>query len=239
MSEGIKIITTYKSPDFNRVIRPIPKKAVLHHSAGRLAGDIATLTAKDDNYVSCHYEIAKNGDAYMLVHPMHAAYHTGRAIAGWGNNDTIGFEFENLGNGKDSFTDAQIKTIAYLLSMYKIPKEGIKDHKAIAIPVGRKSDLASNFPWEKFWSVCYGGGTKVTITEPTFKITIFVRGQIKDFKPAIEKKIALINNGSGFSLYPSDDDKTLSVIATLSSLLVIEEAARYYKASYHVERNTP
>ena len=69
----------------------------------------------------------------------------------------------------------------------------------------------------------------ITVAEPTYKITVVVRGQLSDFKPAIEKT-------SGFPLYPDKEGKTLSTTATLDSLYKIEAAARAWSANYSVEK---
>jgi N-acetylmuramoyl-L-alanine amidase len=169
----VKIITTYRSPNHSKVIRKKPSRVVLHHTAGYFEGDLSWLCNPKAN-ASANYLIAKNGNVYELVPIQYAAWHTGAAVPGWGNADTIGIEISNFGDGKDPFTDEQISSTAELLKRLNIPKDCVRDHKAICIPRGRKNDLAPNFSWEKLWKYAYGAqiqGQPDTASRPASTLT--------------------------------------------------------------------
>jgi N-acetyl-anhydromuramyl-L-alanine amidase AmpD len=72
---------------------------VLHFTAGFLAGDIPTLTQKD-NHVSVAYVVARNGRVYELFPPQFWSFHLGKGTVG-GNEEcsaaTIGIEISNIG----------------------------------------------------------------------------------------------------------------------------------------------
>lgn len=82
-----------------------PKVLIMHYTAGRKAGDLATLTEAGRPYVSAHFWIGRAGDVVQMVPLDHVAYHAGdgelteaqpyngRTL----NYTAIGIELENLG----------------------------------------------------------------------------------------------------------------------------------------------
>ena len=148
----MNIITSHRSPNHNKIIRAVPTKMVIHHTGG--TNSLSWLCSTKAK-ASANYLVEKNGTIFELVPPTMVAWHAGKAIAGWGNKDTIGVEIENLGDGKDTYPPAQIRAIAFLIRKFKISWENLKDHKAICIPRNRKSDMSANFPWHLVHEYAY------------------------------------------------------------------------------------
>jgi N-acetyl-anhydromuramyl-L-alanine amidase AmpD len=107
------------------------------------------------NSVSANYLISKTGEIYELVSPYKRAWHAG-AGQGFGvpknnmNAYSVGVEIMNKGNGKDPYPEEQMQALetllTYLNEVYRsVPRI---DHKMWA--PGRKVDLSSNFPFERF-----------------------------------------------------------------------------------------
>lgn len=86
----------------------------VHHTAGSLAGDLATLTrpgqAANGGSVSAHALIARDGDRYILAADDAVTWHAGRSRfrgRDYANGFLLGVEFE--GNTLDApLTDAQV-----------------------------------------------------------------------------------------------------------------------------------
>lgn len=230
----MKIIKDKRAADHGQKYRATPSRVILHHTGGKLSGDLVALTRKDSNYVSAHYLIAKNGDIYELVDVHYAAWHAGAAIKGWGNAETIGIEMSNLGNGRDPFTDEQYKAVAYLLNLHKIKKENVRDHKAICVPKGRKVDLAINWDWAKLWSITYGGQPSVKMPGPKLaRITITARGDMSKFKETVELRVMGTTDLKRFSL--KEESGLLVVLAQEKYVKAIEDAVARYKGGCKAE----
>jgi len=149
-----KIDTSHKSPNHGGFRRK-PQKAVLHATVGGYLSSIHYL-CHPKSKASTNYIISKKGEIAELVDPIFASWGNGISIKGWGNYDTITFELENKNDGRDPYPDEQLKALATLLLWLDIPKEGVRDHKAICFPKGRKTDLRENFPWARLWQITYG-----------------------------------------------------------------------------------
>ena len=127
------------------------KYIVLHHTAGKMPGDLNWLRSKKAQ-ASANYLIDKKGKVYELVSPGTKAWHAGRGGAYKSvpkdsmNAYSIGIEMSNLGNGKDPYPEAQLKALDKLITYLdkKFGKLTIIDHKTWA--PGRKSDMSKNFP---------------------------------------------------------------------------------------------
>jgi len=130
---------------------------VLHHTASNNTnGEISWLT-NPRSQVSYNYLIAKDGRIFELVPPGRRAWHAGAGPgAPWGiaNNNmnawSVGISMTNLGNGRDPFPEAQLRSLENLIRHLRgtyghVP---IIDHKMWA--PGRKNDLAMNFPFARF-----------------------------------------------------------------------------------------
>lgn len=127
------------------------KYIVLHHTAGKMPGDLNWLRSKKAQ-ASANYLIDKKGKVYELVSPGTKAWHAGRGGAYKDvpkdsmNAYSIGIEMSNLGNGKDPYPEAQLKALDELIVYLdkKFGKLTIIDHKTWA--PGRKNDMSKNFP---------------------------------------------------------------------------------------------
>lgn len=74
-------------------------KICLHFTVGSLPGDIATLS-KEDNHVSVHFVVARDGTVYQLIDDDYWAYHLGSNCIGANANmskTSFGIEISNFG----------------------------------------------------------------------------------------------------------------------------------------------
>jgi hypothetical protein len=127
---------------------------IVHSSYNALGGDeydIDMLLKEYKNYgVAPHYVVNRKGNIIRLVEDKNIAYHAGESKTPDGrkgvNNFSIGIEMVNTKS--DKYTDAQYRSLKYLISYLK-DKYSIKytlGHKDIS--PGRKDD-PWNFEWEK------------------------------------------------------------------------------------------
>jgi N-acetylmuramoyl-L-alanine amidase len=130
-----------------------PTLIVLHHTGGRLLGDLATLTSKAAR-VSADFLIAQNGDIYKL-NPQLSEYVTWHAgvseYKGRKNCNGFSFGIEMTHMPGEIWPDAQVRACAVLCRWLesKFGKLDITSHYAVALPKGRKTD-PENFPWVRF-----------------------------------------------------------------------------------------
>lgn len=102
---------------------------VLHATAGTNSLNWLSTTSPDNNPVSIHRLIAKDGTIYKIVSDEHVAYHAGPAVVGRLpttsqniNNWSLGIELENLNDGHDPYPDRQLDAcvlqVAEWIGMY-------------------------------------------------------------------------------------------------------------------------
>jgi N-acetylmuramoyl-L-alanine amidase len=128
-----------------------PNFIIIHHTAqDSVAQTVKTFTISKTQ-VSAHYIVAKDGKVIHMLNDYLRAWHAG--VASWGRNTdinsaSIGIELDN--NGKENFSEMQIKSLLALLSKlkkeYGIPAENIIGHADIA--PDRKQDPSAFFPWK-------------------------------------------------------------------------------------------
>lgn len=142
-----------------------PSALLLHHTGG--VNSLKYLSTYHANPVSIHKLVPKvmpdgNPGHYQIVSDSLRAWHAG--ISEWGgkedwNDCAIGIEIENLGTGKDPYTDQQYETvaqiIAYHTALYHIGDKWVRDHKEVALPRGRKSDVDPTFSHARMWARVY------------------------------------------------------------------------------------
>lgn len=128
---------------------------VLHHTGGR----DSRAFLKKGHGVSTHKLFAKNGTIYKMVSDRHRAWHAGDSA--WGgredwNDFSLGYEIENMGNGKDPYTDMQYEavaqSIAYDTALYHIEDKWVRRHAEVGLPRGRKTDTSANFDLKRLWA---------------------------------------------------------------------------------------
>lgn len=134
-----------------------PEAILLHHTGG--TNSLRYLSTYHANPVSIHKLVPKlmpdgKPGHYQIVPDTHRAWHAGHSVPDWGDF-SIGIEIENLGNGRDPYTEAQYETVAqivaYNCSLYHIKDWWVKCHKDIAVPEGRKTDPDPTFNLNRMW----------------------------------------------------------------------------------------
>lgn len=166
-----RVVTSVRSANYGPNPMRYPIGIMLHHTAGRRAGDLPTLTRKG-TWVSANDYITKDGTIYELCPWPRRAWHAGNPDRGTGyvndgNTYYWGIEIENLGNGSDPYTDKQIQAIIWrckqLRQRHNIdnPRAFIR-HKDFA--PSRKIDTSNNFPFNYVKDQVFS--TKVSPTPP-------------------------------------------------------------------------
>jgi hypothetical protein len=124
---------------------------VLHHGAGTRKSDLATLCSASSR-VSAHYYVCRDGTIYQLVPDSRVAWHAGvSALNGRTdcNEFSLGIETEHTTDPKagpvhHDWPQAQLASLAWLcqikMAQYGIPTNRIVSHRAVALPIGRKTD---------------------------------------------------------------------------------------------------
>tara|TARA_B100001540_G_scaffold268007_1_gene249819 strand:+ start:1083 stop:1814 length:732 start_codon:yes stop_codon:yes gene_type:complete len=151
----MKLIDTYKSPNFGNRNKHLIKYIILHYTAMTDCFEAIEYLCKKSNKVSSHFLISKTGKIYHLVDIKNRAWHAGKSY--WGgikdlNSSSIGIEIDNSGhfNNFEKYTKLQIKSLSNLLKKLKkelnIPSHNILGHSDIS-PF-RKNDPGEKFPWQ-------------------------------------------------------------------------------------------
>jgi len=168
------------SPDCRPRREKIWTGIVIHHtgipdsepkdpSAWAKFGDAMTswMSTKDDNYLSAHYQINRDGSIVQLVDPAtHESFHAGKSaywhpdrrqvLEDW-NRYSIGIELIGDGN-RIAYHDLQYQALAdlcrELMERFRtIHPLAIVGHEQIA--PGRKSDPGASFDWRRFFRLLY------------------------------------------------------------------------------------
>lgn len=104
---------------------------------------------------SAHLHIRRDGSVTRHVDDKRRAWHAG--VSSWPgigdvNSESLGWEFANRNDGKESYSDSQYLTAARLLRHYLpqgIEREGVLGHFHVA--PGRKTD-PRGWNWDLMWS---------------------------------------------------------------------------------------
>ena len=153
----MKLIETYKSPNFNERRKETKVKyIILHYTAMTNYLDSIKHMCLKNNQVSSHFLINKKGEIHYLVNVNKRAWHAGKSY--WKgltdlNSASIGIEIDNSGHhlNFENFTSPQIKSLLNLINKivkdYNICSHNILGHSDIA-PF-RKIDPGEKFPWNQ------------------------------------------------------------------------------------------
>lgn len=151
---GFKVVTSIRTANYGPGPMKDPIGLMLHHTAGRKAGDLGTLTRRG-TWVSANDYITKDGTIYELAPWPRRAWHAGTADRGTGyvsdgNTYYWGIELENLGNGRDPYTRAQINALVWRCRQI-CARRNITSPKALIrhrdFAPSRKIDPSNNFPF--------------------------------------------------------------------------------------------
>ncbi|MDR6783620.1 N-acetylmuramoyl-L-alanine amidase [Pedobacter africanus] len=135
-----------------------PNFVILHHTAQDSAAQTLKTFTLARTQVSSHYVVGRDGKVYQMVNDYLRANHAGASK--WGNetdlnSSSVGIEIDN--NGKEPFTEPQIKSLITVLGAlkkrYNIPAANFIGHADIA--PGRKND-PKNFPWKRLSESGFG-----------------------------------------------------------------------------------
>ena len=134
---------------------------VLHHTGGTNSGDY--LSKWHPRPVSIHKLVPKRMPGggpghYQIVPDSMRAWHAGVSV--WGgredwNDFSIGVEIENLGDGRDPYTDEQYETVAqivaYHCALLSISRRWVRLHREISGRTEGKTDPDVSFDLARMW----------------------------------------------------------------------------------------
>lgn len=153
---GFNQIVWVDSPNFNRRAAGLEiDTIVLHHTAGATLGGTVNWFKVTESQVSAHFTVGKDGSVVQMVNQFDRAWHAGKSVDAFGRTDvnsrSVGIEIVNVGDGKDSWTEPQLRVVHNLITviMHWHRIKQITSHEFIAEPQGRKND-PRGFPWERF-----------------------------------------------------------------------------------------
>ncbi len=144
-----------------------PSFVIIHHTAQNSCEQTLKTFSVPITQVSAHYVICKDGTVYHMLNDYLRAWHAGAGK--WGNltdinSSSIGIELDN--NGFESFSDAQINNLMFVLKSlkkkYNIPTANFIGHSDIA-PT-RKVDPNKYFPWQQLSQNGFGNWYDTTNT---------------------------------------------------------------------------
>jgi N-acetylmuramoyl-L-alanine amidase len=136
-----------------------PNYVILHYTAQDSLQQTVNTFSLRRTQVSAHYVVGKNGQVIHMLNDYLRSWHAGTSK--WGsvtdmNSCSIGIEIDN--NGKEPFTEPQIKSLLLLLAQlkktYNIPQANFIGHADIA--PGRKPDPGPYFPWKRLADKGFG-----------------------------------------------------------------------------------
>lgn len=151
---GFKVVTSIRTANYGPGPMKDPIGIMLHHTAGRKAGDLGTLTRRG-TWVSANDYITKDGTIYELAPWPRRAWHAGSADRGTGyvsdgNTYYWGIELENLGDSRDPYTKAQINALVWRCRQI-CARRNITSPRALIrhrdFAPSRKIDPSNNFPF--------------------------------------------------------------------------------------------
>ena len=118
----MKLIETYKSPNFNeRIANHQLSYVILHYTAMSSCKEAIKYMCDKKNKVSAHFLVSKKGKIFYLVDLNKRAWHAGQSY--WKgltdiNSASIGIEIDNSGHhlNFEKFTSPQIKSLLNLIN---------------------------------------------------------------------------------------------------------------------------
>ncbi|SMC69132.1 N-acetylmuramoyl-L-alanine amidase [Pedobacter africanus] len=214
LNQAIDSLPAHKLPwvgSVNFGIRK-PNFVILHHTAQDSAAQTLKTFTLARTQVSSHYVVGRDGKVYQMVNDYLRANHAGASK--WGNetdlnSSSIGIEIDN--NGKEPFTEPQIKSLITVLGAlkkrYNIPAANFIGHADIA--PGRKND-PKNFPWKRLAESGFGLWYDSVLMMPPddfdAEAALRIIGyNVKNLKAAIEAfKIHFVQTDISQELTPAD-----------------------------------
>lgn len=171
MSVALPLSAAIEQVPVNGPARTQPVRRIVLHATGGPDCDAArsfrggTLDGivqhflRNQGRISIHYVIGRDGRVVAMVPETQVAYH----VRGH-NQDSIGIELVNDGDGRDPFAQPQLATLVELLkdllARYALETDAIKSHAELddttivckGVTIKRKQDPGDAFPWQRVLS---------------------------------------------------------------------------------------
>lgn len=136
----------FGTPDLQRGTRTV-KAIILHYTYGPDNPEILRKGFGSLKGPLAHWLVQSNGKIELIAAENERVSHVGRADLDLSNANTIGIET----SGKTAFTDPKqlenlLRLVLDVAARWQIPTEMILSHSEVALPAGRKTDMAQQAP---------------------------------------------------------------------------------------------
>lgn len=148
-------------PEFKYNERTLPIRYIVLHTTGGTDSRIwlskwNKKQETDQNNVSIHYLVQRDGNIYHIINDEKRAWHVGVSLMPDGETDgnsaSIGIEIEHF--NEPDYTEAQLNSVAELvrnkMQEHKLDGKHVVSHASVARPLKRKVDPV-HFDWANLW----------------------------------------------------------------------------------------
>jgi hypothetical protein len=222
-----------------------PLAIVAHGTGGtdsraylKRGGDLADGS---DRKVSIQVLIQKDGTIYRMVADEQAAHHAGGIVLPDGtissaltlagqtyrghriNQVTLGFELENLQNGKDPYTDAQLWSMGWQIARWRSRYGALPlVRHATLDPKRRRDPYGLTVATMELWAT----RAAAEAVRKTYRVTSPVGANIRNGRSTAARIIGLLKKGDTWSGYPTPGGSVTIPSYGTSKIWIVDEAGR-------------
>ncbi len=194
-----------------------------------------------DKKVSIHVLIQKDGTIYRMVPDELAAHHAGGALLADGrvssaltlagqtyrghriNQVTLGFELENLQNGRDPYTDAQLWAMGWQLARWRSRYGPLPLFRHATLDPTRKRDpLGLTVVAMELWAARAAAGAE----RKTYRVASKVGANIRNGRSTAAGIVGLLKQGDRWSGYPTPGGSVTIAGYGSSKIWICDETGR-------------
>lgn len=239
-------LTTYDYPARWQSSRDgAPIVAIIAHGTGgtdsrkylQRGGD---LPDGSDKKVSIHALIQKDGTIERMVDDARTANHAGGVLIGGVfssvltvagqtyrgaqvNRHTLGFELENLQNGKDPYTDAQLWAMGWQIARWRARYGQLPLFRHAAVDPGRRRDpYGLTVATMEHWAARAAAGA----VRKTYRVTSPVGANIRNGRSMAASIVGLLKSGDTWSGYPTVGGSVTIAGYGTSKVWIVDELGR-------------
>jgi len=195
-----------------------------------------------DRKVSIHVLISKNGTIYRMVSDDRAAHHAGGAVRPDGtissrmsllgtvyrghqiNTHSLGFELENLQNGKDPYPDAQLLAMGWQINQWRAQFGRIPVIRHATLDPGRRSDTVGlSVAQIELWAV---RAAEAAAQPQHFRVKAKSGANVRTGRSTSTKVLAVLGPGEPWAGYVTPGERITVAGFGASSEWVCDAAGR-------------
>ena len=222
-----------------------PIVAIIAHGTGgtdsrkylQRGGD---LPDGSDKKVSIHVLIQKDGTIYRQVDDARTANHAGGVLVGGVfssvltvagqtyrgqqvNRHTLGFELENLQNGKDPYTDAQLWSMGWQIARWRARYGQLPLFRHATVdPTRRRDPYNLTVATMELWA----RRAAAEAERKTYRVTSPVGANIRNGRSTAAGIVGLLKPGDTWSGYPTPGGSVTIARYGTSKIWIVDETGR-------------